>query len=269
MSPVSILFCATGALGLAIYERAHGALRAHGSPWPTWRRRCWWGAALLLVVAGAPPLGSTSQHSLVDQTLQFGLLAFGVAPLAVLGAPRMMFTGRGLRSDTVSPPSRYAAGVALLVFVVTTIAWRVPPAVDAVASSQSWFIAEAICLIAGTWFFWAAVLGSPPRPAVDPRPLRIALAAFAAWSIWIFAYVVGFTGHSFYPAFATGPAANTPQQVAVIILWATSAAGLLPVAFVNLAAWLGGDQQLAEAEVRRLHRRHVQPLCQRRPVRQP
>lgn len=251
---------AVAAAAVAAYEGGCRALGHRGQRWPRWRRACWWAAAVLLAGAGMPPLVEAARRSIVLQSLQFGILAFGVGSLAVLGAPTRPLTALvGRPQPAARSVSRRAAACALAGFGLVTIGWRLPPAVDAVVGGRGWLALQAATLAAGTWWLWTAVIGTPTRRAVEPRPLRVVLAGVSAWSIWVFAYVVGFAAHAFYPAFATGSTAVGPQQVAVIVLWATSAAALVPVAFTNLALWLGREQQIAEAEMDdyRRRRRHA------------
>ena len=89
---------------------------------------------------------------------------------------------------------------------------------------------------------WSALVGSPPWLALHERPRRMALAAVAMWSTWIFAYIVGFSSSPFYPAFAREPSPMSSQEIAVAVLWATSALAFLPVFFVNLTRWLRSEE---------------------------
>lgn len=234
---------------VAVYEVGRGRLLVAGERVPAWRRGCWWAAALLLVLVGFPPLANTAHDALWGETLQFALLTFGVTPLAVLaapGAPVAALWGRAChRTVPVTPAGGWAA---LAAFLVVTIGWRLPPAVDAVAGNSAWLVAEAVTVGVGTAWLWAAFVGSPPLRALGAPPRRIVLAAFSAWSVWIFAYIVGFSSRPFYPAYAHGVTPVGTQQWVVAILWATSAAAFVPVAFTSLIRWLSSEQRLAAAE---------------------
>lgn len=246
---------------LAVYELGHRRLRASGREWRSWRRACWWASAVLLALAGLPPLAPTVASAVWGESLQFALLAFGAAPLAVLAAPAEPVAALwGGRPRPAAPVPATGGWWALGAFLVATVGWRVPAAVDAVAGDGSWVALEAVTLVAGTWWLWAALMGSPPRLPVAPPARRIVLSAFAAWSVWVFAYAVGFTAHAFYPAYGAGVTPVSSQEWVVAILWVTSAAALLPVAFLGLVRWLSTEQALAaaeEADYRRLRARLV------------
>lgn len=264
---VLVVAVAVGAYewGLRRHARRRGGPQGAGEPdRPAWRHWCWWAAAVLAALVGLPPLAPAARSSILAETVQFAVLGFGVAPLAVLGAPADALAGWRSHPQPRRPRATPAATGwwALGAFAFTTVAWRVPPAVDVLASGRGWLVVEALSLVGGTWWLWVAVLGAPPRLAVAQRPQRIALAALAAWTTWVSAYVVGFSSHAFYPSFATGRTPAAPQELGVIVLWAASAAALVPVAFCNHARWLGADQSASEpAAPRDAHRRgHRGPL---------
>lgn len=237
---------------LLAYEMGRLRLARHGVGWPSTRRACWYAAAALVAVALLPPLGIEAGRHIWAETLQFALLAFGAAPLFALGAPFGLLverpSGRKKGSGPLGWATRPGWSLALIAYLTVTIVWRLPVAVDAVAAGREWLALEAVSLVGGSWWLWASLVGSTPRQALDKRPLRIALSAVATWSVWVFAYVVGFSAHAFYPAFAVGSPMGA-QEVAVGILWATSAAAFCPVIFVNLTRWLVADQAEAEAEM--------------------
>lgn len=252
---MSVAWLAASAGILALYEVGVARLARRGVPWPEWRRGCWLGAVTLLALAGLPPLAGHAHSSVWAEALQFGILAFGAAPLGVMGAPAALLEALGIRPRRAPAPVTPGQGwLRLGVYLVVTVGWRVPPAVDAVAGGQPWLALEAVTLVAGSWVLWTALAGSPSRWALRQRPRRIALSALSAWSVWIFAYVVGFSPHAFYPAFAR-PGAVGSQEVAVGVLWATSAIAFVPVIFVNLVRFLNADQMAAEAETERYRAR--------------
>lgn len=232
------------------YELGRARLVAAKTPWSSRRRGCAWGAAVVLAVVGILHVASASHGHVWGEALQFGLLAFWAPLLAVLSAPVPPF--RALAGRPVARTSRHSpvgALPALAAYLAVTIGWRLPVAVDAIATDRSFLALEAVSLLVGAFFLWVALIGSPPYLGIPVRPRRIGLAAVSMWSVWVFAYAVGFSASAFYPAYGVANPPIDGQELSVAILWATSAAAFVPVVFVNLARWLGTEQALAEAEM--------------------
>lgn len=245
-----------GAAALAVgYELVHRQRPAVIDKRRRGRRWAWFGAMMLSTLIGAPPFAELARHRIWAETLQFAVIAFGVAPLVAIAAPVDLLRPR------IRPPrpgDDRARGwrawlPALGGFLVVTIGWRIPAGVDAAASGPDWLAIEVVTLVAGTWSLWATLIGSPTHPALDDRRGRVALGAVATWSVWVFAWIVGSSAHSFYPAFAGSPGAVGSQEIAVGVLWAVSAFSLGPMIFTNLIGWLNADLRDAEEEMR-LHR---------------
>jgi cytochrome c oxidase assembly factor CtaG len=236
---VTVLWIAVAAIWCALYQVAWRRTAARMRPWRRW---CWAGAGVLMVLAGAAPLGHLATRQAWAEALQFSVLAFGVAPLAALGAP-LGLRRRPVRTSRLAPRKGWGA---LAAFLVATVGWRLPAAVDAVATHRSLVVLEALTLVGASWPLWAALVGSPPAQALSQRPRRMALAALAAWSVWIFAYVVGFSSGPFYSVYA-GRGAMDSLELGVGVLFALSGAALVPVVFVNLVRWLAADDLLGEA----------------------
>lgn len=241
---------------LVAYELVLARYRPGRSQWPAWRRACGWCVAPALGLAWClGPLG-LDHRLLWAETLQFCVLAFAVGPLTVLAAPVALARGKrpGRAMPGTSPPARAwrrraQRAAALAGFVLVTIAWRLPVAVDVLRDHHDLVALEAVTLVAGSWWFWEAIGATPARPLVAARPARLAMAAAGVWSVWIFAYAVGFSSHPFYPSYRTGSNPVTAQEWAVCVLWLTSAAAVLPQVFTNLVRWLAADRLIGEAEV--------------------
>ena len=176
------------------------------------------------------------------QSLQFLLLACALPALTALSLPPRW------------RPARHGStwmSAALLLELVTVIAWRVPASVDGLAHHRWLSAVEGACLlVAGTtlWSFLVAAAsksGKCSRSGWTPSyPWRMAVAAVVMWSIWILAYLVGFSRSAWYPAYGARPGLSTvaDQQIATGVLWAGAGLAFLPVIFWSLWQWLAPER---------------------------
>lgn len=213
---------------------------------------------MLTVLAILPPVGALAPTDLWAQSLQYCLLAFFVAPAAALAVPALA-ERLAAQVDVAGRVGRRRAALALGIEVAVTIAWRLPGPVDALARTP-WLVGfEAVTLVVGGLPLWSLLTVSALRHVVH-RPRRMALSAASMWSAWIAAFVVGFAGHAWYPAYATPHPGQlgvvSAQELGVVIIWLCSGAAFAPVVFSTLAAWLGGEEDDAD---RQLWRRTLGP----------
>ena len=244
------------------------------------RRRSWLAVAavLLILLSLVPPAGSFARRYVSAESLQFAVFATVVPALLVLGAPwRLPFLRRfsGRPGSGRSPEGRrrgsgFARGaVVLLVFMGTVTAWRLPATVNALATQPGLAVAEMITLVAAGCALWLELVESPPLLPRLSRPLRAAFAALGMWTIWILAYILGFSHVAWFPAYVhPGGLSPVPdQEIATGIMWAVSAVCFVPVVFVTALAWLK-DSEDPDEELRAIVR--AQPRAgQVRPVAAP
>lgn len=216
------------------------------------RRGCAWAGAVLAVVAVVGPIGTGAPRSLWMETLQYALVTFGVSPMVMLAAPRLLrrFLAR-------LPAGRHRWLAALIAYIIVMVAWRLPGPVDALAGLPSLVVVEAFTVVAGSAMLWEQLVGSPVGGRRQP-PLRMGMAAVGVWSAWVLAFVVGFASHAWYPAYAhpggSQMGAVASQEVGVLILWVCSGFSFVPVFFATMAGWFAASEQADEAE-RQAYRR--------------
>jgi cytochrome c oxidase assembly factor CtaG len=131
------------------------------------------------------------------------------------------------------------------VFTGVSLAWRVPPALDALARHPGLVAAQAITLLAAGIGLWLWLVRSPPLAPRLCGAQRAAIAALAMWSMWIAAYALGFSSRPLVHAYAGGggPGVVADQEIAVGLVWAVAGVCFVPVIFAGVISWLrdGGD----------------------------
>ncbi|MGH3398356.1 MAG: cytochrome c oxidase assembly protein [Streptosporangiaceae bacterium] len=212
-------------------------------------------AVIVVAVLLVPPAAGYARQYAWFQAVQFAVFAVAAPALLVLGIPSR-FRPRTALTDW--PPARRAIA-RLAVFIVLVIAWRLPGALDALATRPVLALAEMATLFtagAGVWLELTDRAAGIPRLT---RPGRAAVAALSMWTIWIMAYITGMSrstwagGYGHPAARAISIAAD--QQIAVAILWAVPAVCFVPVIYGLLITWLGErddpDRELREASASR------------------
>jgi len=120
------------------------------------------------------------------------------------------------------------------------IGWRLPASVDALARWPGFAVLEMATLVAAGSALWLELVESPPSLPALPRPLRAVFAAVAMWTIWVLAYILGFSEVAWLRAYAhgAGPSPVADQEIATGIMWAVPALCFVPVVFVTALTWL-------------------------------
>ncbi len=206
------------------------------------RGRNWLAIAAVILVALSllPPAGSLARRYVFAESLQFVLFAAAVPALLVLGAPWRLL-GLGPRA---APQRRAGSGflrgaAVLLVYAAVLIVWRLPVTVDALATQPGLAVAEMATLAAAGSALWLQLVESPPLLPRLSRPLRAVFAALAMWTIWILAYILGFSQVAWFGAYLQ-PGVNPviDQEIATGAMWAVSAVCFVPVVYVTALTWL-------------------------------
>jgi cytochrome c oxidase assembly factor CtaG len=233
--------------------------------------RRWLAAAgiALILASVLPPADPLALRYVLAESLQFVVLAIAGPALIVLGAPwRLLRLSRFPAATAAGPLDRLAAGRRehrsflrsggyLLVFMAVTVAWRLPPVLNALPGRPLLLAAEAVTLLPAGLALWLELVPSPPLSPRLPRPHRAAVAALAMWCTWAVAYVIGmsgtvvFRGYASLPGRAVSPAAD--QEIAVAIVWAVAGLFFVPFVIATMIGWLSraGDP---DEELQRLVR---------------
>ena len=232
-------------------------------------------APVVLLACLLPPLATLAREHVLAEALRFALLGYVVPPLLVLGLPvavRDRLAGLPLgrraaarRESTAGPGQRHPLRrprslVAPVAFVACAIVCRTPDVVNGVRNDPVLVLVEAAALLGTGCALWVELLDTSAATAVTPGPLRMAMAAIPMWSIWIVAYMLGFSSIAWYRSFhhvAGGLSLAADQEIACWILWAIPGLVFVPVVFFTLASWLGGEERRAGNS--RFGIRHVGP----------
>jgi cytochrome c oxidase assembly factor CtaG len=230
------------------------------------RARAWLVIAAVVCTLGVllPPLGVAVGRYAFAEALQFAVLATAGPALLVLGAPwRSWARIRGhetvLGDRVARSRSRRSGGLrawaVLGTFMLAAIVWRVPALVDALARHPVLALVELATLFPAGCLLWLELVASPPLLPRISRPLRALFAAISMWTIWVLAYIMGFSQagwaavYAHHSGLAVTPAAD--QQIATGILWAVPALCCVPVIFASLLSWLT-DSSDPDVELREI-----------------
>jgi cytochrome c oxidase assembly factor CtaG len=226
--------------------------------------------ALAVAVSLVPPVGTLARQHVFAESVQFVVFAMVGPALIVLGAPwrflRLSRAGDGgpaaagaldrLAAGRLQKTSFLRAAAVLLVFLGTSLVWRLPPVVDALARHPALVAAELVTLLVAGTGLWLELVRSPPLAPRLPNPQRAAIAALAMWSTWAVAYALGFANHAVFRGYdgaGSGLSAVADQEVTVGLVWAVSAFCFVPVVFTCLLSWLK-DSGDPDEELQRLAR---------------
>ena len=224
------------------------------------RVRPWLAAAGAALVVAGLAIEGLSRRYVAAESAQFAVFAMAAPALIVLGAPWRLLRLSGalgrLAAARRERTSFLYAAVFLLVFIGVSVAWRLPPVMDALARHPMLVLPELVTLLAAGTALWVELVSSPPLAPRLPKPHRAAVAALAMWSTWAVAYVLGLSNHGVFHGYdpAGGAlSAVADQQISVALVWAVSAFCFIPVVFVALLGWLSGSGDPDE-ELQRLAR---------------
>ena len=133
-------------------------------------------------------------------------------------------------------------------FIGVSLAWRVPPVLDALARHPGLVAAEAITLLAAGIGLWLWLVRSPSSAPPLSGGQRAAIAALAMWSTWIAAYALGFSSQPLVHAYAgdSGLGIVADQEIAVFLVWGVAGVCFVPVIFAGLFSWLRDSDDIGK-----------------------
>lgn len=225
------------------------------------------GALVAAATAFFPPVWSAAHSYEVAETVQFGLFAFAVPALVVVGRPwgrlggtadfgRFWHRLEALESGRRRHPYLWRSLAFAGADVGLVVLWRIPSLMDALARHR-WLVGpEAVSLIVAGIGLWLELVPCAPLSPRLARPWRAVLAAVTMWAVWILAYAVGFAHVPWYRAFHHVGGllgASMDQEIATGVMWFGAASAFIPVIFSDLVNWLKADED-PDAELRGLVR---------------
>jgi hypothetical protein len=114
--------------------------------------------------------------------------------------------------------------------------------VNALVSIPALTLAEAVTLVGTGSALWLELVESPPLLPRIARPQRAAFAALPMWALWASAYIMGFSGTTWFGSLAhpagTGLSMVADQEIAAGLLWAIPGLCFVPVVYACLITWL-------------------------------
>lgn len=220
-------------------------------------------SVVCLLVVLLPPVATAVARYAWVEALQFAVLAVAAPALLVLSAPWRLIGGTDPAGTTMADRaarswSRRSGGLEswglLAAFMAAVIVWRLPPVVDVLARHPVLVLAEFATLFPAGCGLWLELVASPPLLPRTARPQRALFAAVAMWTIWVLAYIMGFSHAGWSPVYAHGGPALSPaadQQIAAAVLWAAPALAFPAVVYGSVIGWLGDssdpDMELRDA----------------------
>jgi cytochrome c oxidase assembly factor CtaG len=225
-------------------------------------RRQWFAVAglVLVLVSVLPPLDLLALRFIWAESVQFCVFAMVGPALIVLGAPwrllrlsRMEKAGQaGVAVSDAGPADRLAAqrrqrtsfpraAIFMIAFMAVSLAWRLPPVMDALARQPLLVLPEVVTLFAAGAGLWLELVDSPPLRPRLPHPQRAAVAALAMWFTWAVAYALGFASHAVlhgYSGAGAGLSVIADQEITVALVWAVAGFCFVPVIILTMGRWL-------------------------------
>jgi cytochrome c oxidase assembly factor CtaG len=225
-------------------------------------RRQWFAVAgLALVLVGLlPPLDMLARHYVWAESVQFCVFALVGPALIVLGAPwrvlrlsRMGNAGQtGVAGPEEGPADRLAAqrrqrtsfpraAIFMIAFMAVSLAWRLPPVMDALARQPLLVLPEVVTLLVAGTGLWLELVDSPPLTPRLPHPQRAAVAALSMWFTWAVAYALGFASHAVlqdYSGAGRGLSIIADQEITVALVWVVAGLCFVPVVILMMGRWL-------------------------------
>jgi cytochrome c oxidase assembly factor CtaG len=205
-------------------------------------------------------MGMLARHYVWAESVQFCVFAMVGPALIVLGAPwRVLRLSRredagqaGVAVFDEGPADRLAArrgqrtsfpraAIFLIAFMAVSLAWRLPPVMDALARQPLLVLPEMATLLAAGTGLWLELVDSPPLTPRLPHPQRAAVAALSMWFTWAVAYALGFASHAVlhdYSSANKGLSIIADQEITVALVWAVAGFCFVPVVILTMGRWL-------------------------------
>ncbi|MFN2557878.1 MAG: cytochrome c oxidase assembly protein [Nitriliruptorales bacterium] len=226
---------------------------------PAWRATCFFAALVTIGLAVLSPLDALGETLFGAHMFQHMLLAFGAAPLLVLGRP-LLVTSLGLPPAVrrrlwavrlaVTPSHRGAIGwavFAVLAHTVTFWAWHLPGLYQAALRSHPLHVVEHTTLLAGSLALWWLVADARGRHANAAGVFALFVGMLQSS---VLAALLTFGSIPWYAEHAAGAGAwglspLDDQQLAGGLMWFPGGLVYIVGGAVLFARWLREDERVA------------------------
>lgn len=242
------------------------AARLAPQRYPLWRLGCFMGGLATLYIALASPLDAFASFWLIAHMVQHLLLTMIAPPLLLSGAPQLpmllglprRFVSQGLGPFLHWPLLKKAIHgvmhpiVCWSLFVLSNLAWHIPPAYELALHSQTWHQVEHACfLITALLFWWHVVQPWPSRPHW-PRWAIIPYLLLADIQNTALAGFLSFSERVLYPTYQNAPRLGdlTPlqdQAGAGAVMWVPGSISFLVPAGMIAFQYLSPKRKQAPA----------------------
>lgn len=202
------------------------------------------GGALVAVAVALGPLDGLSDRSLAAHMVQHVLLINVVAPLLVVGAAP--WRGSHFRAALGLARGRgwpVTVTAAALLHVVVVWAWHLPGPYQTALHNPVVHAAEHLSFLGTACLVWWSVAALRRGPSAGAGVVALFAVTLSGTGL---GFWMALARSPWYPAYGTGAAALTDQQVAGAVMWGVGGMVAALGGVALFAAWLHRAERMSE-----------------------